>query len=201
MIDSSWRNFHAVNFERIKQDIHNDKSPTTIPLDGLNELVLSGYGFASSAFSSCFILFRNTTQYFSPVSIEDSRVVCDFSNLDLPPGYYDIGFSQGGLVEECCFNARKTVATSRLMLSEMALYFDGVDDFVTVPDIISVPSVVGEDNDGFRAMTFGTWFFPTTNATLQQQPIICLIGECSSEIPLLQVREVSGYSVEMLPYL
>ena len=98
MIDSSWRNFHAVNFERIKQDIHNDKSPTTIPLDGLNELVLSGYGFASSAFSSCFILFRNTTQYFSPVSIEDSRVVCDFSNLDLPPGYYDIGFSQGGLV-------------------------------------------------------------------------------------------------------
>lgn len=164
-------------------------TPNQIPLDGYDSVTVYGYGFAKSPFVKCLLHVTDdngdvTAVEFPLTVMTPGSVKCDIRNYSFPSGDFAVTVEQGGSPAShgCALKNITAPLSVALRIREMALYFDGEDDYIQVtdlPDAIRSPS--------FNGVTFGAWFYPLSNTTCEEQPIMCFIAPCNDFSTVLQL--------------
>ena len=161
-----------------------DVVPSLVPIDGFDDVRLKGAGFAESPYLSCFVYQESQLVEFPAERLSDREVQCNLTGIVVRPGYYSLGVSNSyssssssaptNPSSNCSTHNTIELSQSKLQFSEMALYFDGEDDLVKVEDL---PDTAFTDNN---AVLLGAWFYPMSNTSCKEQPILCFQAPCSS---------------------
>ena len=137
--------------------------------DGYDAVQLVGFGFAPSAFLTC--IQDGTPVPATYVGLDE--ITCAVGSSPYP-GHYPIAMSQDHTTK-CAHEPDVLASPTDLTVKELTLLFDGVDDYVYNEN-------VGTEVAG-AGVTFGAWFYPTSDAANEVQPIVCFGTPCNFAPP------------------
>eukprot|EP00899_Mesostigma_viride_P026947 jgi/Mesvir1/7437/Mv19218-RA.1 len=155
-----------------------------ITVDGYQTTTALGFGFAKSRWLKCVV----DGELVPATLVGFDEVACGIPALD-SPGEYAFGVSNNAAPYDldsspCAFQntTGKWVpdvekAPGPLSVLEMALYFDGDDDFVESPGVNNKAVDLGQ----FPGLTLSAWFYPMNDDSCKEQPIACFSSPCEGD--------------------
>ena len=138
-------------------------------VDGYEEVTAFGFGFAPSPFLKCM----QDGSAIDAIYVNMGEIKCV-----VPPatnvGSTEIKASNEAGAYAACGTTTEEIVTypEKLVMSELALYFDGVGDFA-----YSETAADGLSED--TGVTFGAWFYPMGGNSTEEQPIVCFTDPCT----------------------
>ena len=139
-------------------------------IDGFEKVTAFGFGYAPSPYLKCM----QDGKTIDALYVDMGEIKCVVPPAETVGSTTLEATNMAGAGAGCGEDTVEGVEfPSKLVMSELAIYYDGVRDF-------AYSETAAEGLGPETGVTFGAWFYPMNDDATSEQPIVCFSDPCTS---------------------